>query len=90
MKGQVVNRHRDAYDVYIGRPSAFGNPFVIGRDGNREEVIAMYRVWLLKRMKASPSFATLVKMLAGKTLGCYCAPLHCHGDVLLEIAEGES
>jgi len=32
--------------VYIGRPSKWGNPFVIGRDGSRADVIAKYRTWI--------------------------------------------
>jgi hypothetical protein len=35
-------------DVYVGRPSKWGNPFVIGRDGSREEVIAKYRAWIVR------------------------------------------
>ncbi|PIW12451.1 MAG: hypothetical protein COW35_01440, partial [Candidatus Infernicultor aquiphilus] len=36
------------YDVYIGRPSKWGNPFTIGKDGTRSEVIEKYRIWLMK------------------------------------------
>lgn len=69
--------------VYIGRPSKWGNPFVIGKDGTREEVIAKYRVWLL----AQPAKVEAVKHeLSGKDLVCFCAPKGCHGDVLLEVA----
>ncbi len=71
--------------VYIGRGrgSIWGNPFEIGKDGSREEVIAKYTVWaysipeLLQRAKAE---------LAGKDLVCFCAPKACHGDVLIVIA----
>lgn len=69
--------------VYIGRPSKFGNPFVIGRDGDRETVIAKYRAMVL----SSPALLASVKAeLAGKDLICHCAPAPCHGDVLLELA----
>lgn len=69
--------------VYIGRPSIFGNPFVIGRDGNREEVIAKYRMHL----DFNPDLKVLAyQMLRGKDLVCHCAPLACHGDILLKIA----
>jgi hypothetical protein len=37
--------------AYVGRPSALGNPFVVGRDGSREEVIAKYRRWLWARLQ---------------------------------------
>ena len=33
--------------VYVGRPSKWGNSFVIGRDGSRSEVIAKYRAWIV-------------------------------------------
>lgn len=69
--------------VYCGRPSVFGNPFHIGRDGARDEVIARYRAWLNDR----PDLMARAKIeLRGKDLICWCAPLGCHCDVLLEIA----
>ena len=80
---RVVHVKRAAYDVYVGRPSPFGNPFVIGRDGDRTAVILRYRTWLL----AQPALVERVRReLAGKVLGCWCAPLPCHGDVLADIA----
>jgi Domain of unknown function (DUF4326) len=79
----VVHVKRAAYDVYVGRPSPFGNPFVIGRDGDRGTVIRKYRAWLL----AQPALVERVRReLAGKVLGCWCAPLPCHGDVLADVA----
>lgn len=72
--------------VYIGRPSKFGNPFVIGRDGSRDQVVAKYREWICD----SPFLLEAAKReLRGKNLTCWCAPLACHGDVLLEIANGQ-
>lgn len=69
--------------VYIGRPSVYGNPFRIGVDGNRDAVIAKYRAWLCDQ----PDMVAAVKIgLRGRDLVCWCAPLACHGDVLLEIA----
>jgi len=83
---KVLNKYKDGVPtgaVYIGRPSKWGNPFVIGKDGTREEVIAKYRTWLL----AQPAKVEAVKReLAGKDLVCFCAPKGCHGDVLLEVA----
>ena len=84
-RSPVVHVKRAAYDVYIGRPSPFGNPFVIGRDGDRTAVILRYRTWLL----AQPALVERVRReLAGKVLGCWCAPLPCHGDVLVDVAVG--
>ena len=82
MSGRVVHCKREPYDVYIGRGSKWGNPFVIGRDGTREEVIQRYEHWLATvtgLMKQLPE-------LHGKTLGCWCAPKPCHGDVLARLA----
>ena len=72
--------------VYVGRPSKWGNPFVIGVDGTREEVIAKYETWLL----AQPELiADAVIELKGMALVCFCAPNPCHGDVLRRIANNE-
>lgn len=84
-RARVVNIRRATHDVYIGRGrgSIWGNPFIIGEHGNRAEVIAKFREWL-------PNQAALmvqVHSLHGKTLGCFCAPAACHGDVLAEFAE---
>lgn len=80
--GKVVHCKRAPYDVYIGRPSKWGNPYVVGKDGNRDEVIVKYRAWLLTQ----PQLLTDLSELKGKVLGCWCAPLSCHGDVLVEMA----
>lgn len=84
---RVVHLKREPHDVRIDRQTHWGNPFAIGKDGNREQVIAKYRAWIL-----SPENAHMVEMakrdLRGKVLGCWCAPQACHGDVLLEIANG--
>lgn len=85
---KVLNKKRGGVPpgaVYIGRPGKWGNPFVIGRDGSRDEVIAKYRAWLLgneRLMAALPE-------LRGKDLVCWCAPAPCHGDVLIELANTE-
>ncbi|HZR02825.1 MAG TPA: DUF4326 domain-containing protein, partial [Burkholderiales bacterium] len=69
--------------VRIDRRTKWGNPFKVGRDGSREAVIAKYEAWLLAR----PKMVEAVKSeLRGKDLLCWCAPLPCHGDVLLRIA----
>jgi hypothetical protein len=78
----VVHCKRAAHDVYIGRPSKWGNPFVIGCDGTRDDVIARYEAWLLEQ----PELVAALPELAGKTLGCWCAPRACHGDVLARLA----
>jgi hypothetical protein len=81
---KVVHWRRLRFDVYIGRPSKWGNPFTIGRDGDRETVIEKYREWLL----GQPELVEAARSeLRGKVLGCWCHPKPCHGDVLAEIAD---
>lgn len=84
----VVNLTTGAkYDVYIGRPSPFGNPFKIGRDGTRDEVIAKFERYAAEKVMTDAKFARAVHGLYGKALGCYCYPLRCHGDILVELTE---
>lgn len=79
---QVVHCKRTPHDVYIGRPSKWGNPFEIGRDGTREDVIDKYKAWIAEQ----PDLLLQLHELKGKTLGCWCAPKACHGDVLAALA----
>ena len=58
------------------------NPFVIGRDGSRDEVIAKYRAWIVRQ----PELMAALPELRGKSLLCWCAPERCHADVLMELA----
>lgn len=75
--------------IYVGRPSPLGNPYLLGRDGNREEVIAQYRRWLWAQLQSpgSPQELELRRLLAQAQSGelellCWCAPLPCHADVV--------
>lgn len=79
---QVVHCKKASYDVYIGRPSPWGNPFAIGPAGTRAQVIAKYRAWIVTQ----PHLMRRLPELKGKVLGCWCAPEACHGDVLVELA----
>lgn len=80
----VVHCKRDDYDVYIGRGSEWGNPFRIGPDGSRDDVIRKYKVWLAA---CGPKMVERIKVkLKGKTLGCWCSPKSCHREVLAKIA----
>ena len=83
METKVVHGKREKYDVYVGRPSKWGNPFAIGRDGTREEVVAKYKDWLMTQ----PALLAALHQLKGKKLGCWCAPRACHGDVLAGLAD---
>lgn len=80
---RVVNVHQaPTFDVFIGRPSKWGNPFVIGRDGTREQVIVKFYRYLIEK----PELMAALGELQGKTLGCFCSPLPCHGQVLARLA----
>lgn len=83
MTTRVVHVRKAHYDVYIGRPSQWGNPFAIGRDGDRATVIIKYGRWL----ESNPELMAQVKTLKGKTLGCWCKPQACHGDILAKLAD---
>lgn len=85
---RVVNLKFEPYDVYIGRGSPFGNSYVIGKHGNREQVIAKYRAWFLDKVSNDQAFRSKVMALRGKRLGCFCKPLPCHGDVIVQYLEG--
>lgn len=89
-----------ADDVYIGRPSPLGNPFRIGNDGTREQVVAKYEVWLRGIKDTATPQGTAARealrriqarVLQGERvhLVCYCAPRPCHGDVIKHIIETE-
>lgn len=87
----VVNKRRHKptpEDVYIGRPSKFGNPFAIGQDGDRAAVIAKYEEWLRGEIEGNRITRDDLASLRGKCLVCWCAPAACHGDVLKRYAEG--
>lgn len=82
----VVHCKREKFDVYIGRPSMWGNPFSIGKDGTRADVVEKYRAWI----QTQPQLLAALPSLRGKTLGCWCAPNACHGDVLHEMANADA
>ena len=81
----VVHCKKEPYDVYIGRPGKWGNPFVIGKDGDREEVISKYEAYVMSR----PDLIAALPELVGKVLGCWCRPHACHGDILAKMIEDE-
>jgi len=81
MSIRVVHFKKSKYDIYIGRPSKWGNPFTIGEDGTREEVIKKYRDWITTQ----PDLLLALPELKDKILGCWCAPKSCHGDVLVDL-----
>ena len=82
---KVYNKHHEfpMGALYVGRPSPWGNPFAVTRTQSRQTAIARFKIWLDERLRYEPDFLTPLK---GKDLVCWCAPLACHADVLLEKA----
>jgi hypothetical protein len=78
---RVVNIRHEPYDVLIMRPTKWGNPFIAGKHGSREQVIRMYEA----HVRNSPLLMDALPDLRGKRLGCCCRPKACHGDVLLKL-----
>jgi len=87
MLTRIVHLKKESYDVYIGRPSKWGNPYS-HKEGtlaefkvaNRAEALEKYEKYLLEN---ETLFNSLIE-LQGKTLGCWCKPNKCHGDILVK------
>jgi Domain of unknown function (DUF4326) len=88
--GLVVHCRRSRFDRYVGRGAGergrFGNPFAVGRDGSRDEVIALHRLWLWDEIVAGRFTLRELAALEGKVLGCWCAPRRCHAETLVAAA----
>ncbi len=93
-KTKVVHFKKEPFDVYIGRPGPWGNPYSHLSDGtlakfvvkSRDEAILKYREYVL----GNDELMAKLPELKGKVLGCWCKPKSCHGDVLAELADMES
>ena len=83
----IRNRRNTPDEVYIGRPSIYGNPYVIGRDGTRAQVIERFEHITTIAFMVSPARRAEIRALRGKTLVCYCKPAACHGDILAALAD---
>jgi len=86
----VVHCKRERYDVYIGRPSKWGNPFSHKQGtraefvvNSRQEAVTAYRKWITEG--DGRYLLHHLHELTGKTLGCWCKPNACHGDVLVDL-----
>lgn len=82
----AVHLRYSEFDIRIDRQSKWGNPFIIGRDGDRSAVISKHKTWLWQEIKASRITLQDLTALQGKRLGCHCAPQPCHGDTLSAAA----
>lgn len=88
---RVLNKHKEPIPndaAYVGRPTKWGNPFshIKGADvvlvDNREDAVLLYEHWIATQ----PDLISALHELRGKDLACWCAPLPCHADVLLRLA----
>lgn len=95
IKSKVVHCKKESYDVYIGRPSKWGNPFTHKQDGktlakyvleDRDAAVNAYREWITNG-DGKHLLDDLHELKGGKILGCWCKPQACHGDVLLELLD---
>ena len=96
MRTRVVNLRKERADVYIGRPprghgipdpparGCFGNPFPMENEADREQVLRRYALYFLERVETDEAFRKAVLALRGKSLGCFCKPKPCHGDIIAE------
>ena len=84
-KSVVVHCKKEPYDILIDRTTKWGNPFIIGKDGTRNEVIMKHKMLVLSNPKM---IEEIKKELKGKVLGCWCKPQACHGDTYIEILKG--
>lgn len=89
METKVVHCKKESYDVYIGRPSKWGNPFTHLETRNRAEIkvdtrdeaVAAYEDYIRNK----PELMADLHKLKGKVLGCWCKPKSCHGDILVKL-----
>jgi hypothetical protein len=83
---RVLNKYKKLpceEGVYIGRPSKWGNPSVMGRGVTRDQACDYFE----KFVEDNPEFKQAIKdELKGKNVICFCAPHRCHGDTLVRIA----
>ncbi len=79
---RVVHCKKEPFSVYIGRPSRLGNPFIIGKDGTREQVVIKFKHYAVN----SPVIRRMIMELKeDDVLGCFCHPEDCHGNAIMEI-----
>lgn len=79
---RVVNRHKEDFDVYIGRGTVWGNPY---SDLPRAEALAKFRIYFMGKLKSREITIDQLRSLRGKRLGCSCKPKPCHGDFIVEV-----
>jgi hypothetical protein len=87
---KVANINDEECDIYIGRPSKWGNPYS-SKNGTlakykvdtREEAISKYKEWIT--VGEGKHLLNDLHELKGMVIGCWCKPSRCHGDVLYDL-----
>lgn len=85
--GRADNGQSDISNTEPGEDGWLGNPYKIGEDGDREEVVEHYRHDFKRKIRRDERFRHAVEHLEGKRLACYCVPELCHGDVILQYLD---
>ena len=94
METKVVNIYKEPFDVYIGRAGKgkdgyFGNPFPLLKGEERGSTLDNYKKYFFERIEKDIEFKEKILSLRGKTLGCFCKPKPCHGDIIKEYLDGK-
>jgi len=97
---RVAHCKRSSFDIFVGRPSLWGNPFshkpsaiAKCKVGSREEAVQAYDDWLagIKYQEVNPDqrkwILEHIYQLKGSVLGCFCFPNKCHGNILARLAD---
>ena len=84
LNARTVGRAPHPDRRYAGRPSPLGNPFLIGRDGSRDDVIDQYRRWIDEEIRTGRLTDAELLAYEGFDLVCWCAPKRCHCEIIIE------
>ena len=83
----ISNKETGKKERFPKEDSEFCNPFKIGKQGDREEVLNKYEEYIRKKIENNNELKKKLINMRGKNLGCWCYPEKCHGDILLKIIE---
>ena len=86
---RLVNVKKEPYDICIMRPGYYQNRFPIGVCGTREEVIKLFEIEFIHKIKTDSFYLMAIERMRGKTIGCCCSPEPCHGDVYINYFQGK-
>lgn len=81
----IKNEKTEKKERFPKESSIFCNPFKVGKDGTREEVIEKYEKYIKNKIDLEPELKEKLIKMKNKNLGCWCYPEKCHGDILIDI-----